>query len=539
MDNLIVLRFGPSPSKYFKKAVGIAQNFRRVTLTNEPKTCRIEMYPDEFLKKEKYFWELQKIIKRWESSEFYLGKRKIVPFKSLATQLKLVINCAKGFTHTNTYCQYTDYLEGWSCKHLQKVKLHLMQDLDLNNDEDYWYKFGNFKGIDTWVTDKRKIQGIVWAEIYEKRLQLCPFFSMVKVKDKIENLPDEIDLYSNPSWEVESIRDFENDEIVEKPIGIIPLEEELIDDEDDEQISNPLPITGKPGSLLKTEKNFNKDKQQTRFIPDVKFEDIGGIDQIIAKIREVIELPIVQPELFQHLGIQPHKGIVLHGPPGTGKTMIAKAIANEIKAHFILVNGPEILSKWQGESEKNLRNLFEEANKYAPSIIFFDEIDAIASKRSSSESGRNAAQLVNQLLTLFDGVKENKNVVVLASTNRIELLDAAILRSGRFDYKIHVPNPDLEGCKIILRIKTKNMPIEGTFDFDEFSKKLLGLSGAEIAFVVNEAAYNTLRRGRNVKKLIKNEAEEDFQDLQIEQKDFDKALYTLKSEKKGDKRLGF
>ena len=379
MDNLIVLRFGPSPSKYFKKAVGIAQNYSRVTLTNEPKTCRIEMYPDEFLKKEKYFWELQKIIKRWESSEFYLGKRKITPFKSLTTQLKLVLNCAKGFTHTNAYCQYTEHLDGWSCKHLQKVKLHLMQDLDLNNEEEYWYKFGEFKDIDTWVIDKRKIEGIVWAEIYGKRLQLCPFFSMVKVMDKIGNLPNEIDLYSNPSWEIESIRDFDNDEIVEKPIGIIPLEDDLTEDERSRDLlGKGLPISGKLGLLSKAGKELEQEKEPKRFIPDVKFEDIGGIDDIVTKIREVIELPIVQPELFNHLGIQPHKGIILHGPPGTGKTMIAKAIANEIKAHFILVNGPEILSKWQGESEKNLRDLFEEANKYTPAIIFFDEIDAVS-----------------------------------------------------------------------------------------------------------------------------------------------------------------
>jgi transitional endoplasmic reticulum ATPase len=359
----------------------------------------------------------------------------------------------------------------------------------------------------------------------KKILQLCPFFSLKIVLDKVDNLPKAIDLYSNPSWEVESIRDFENGEIVEKPIGIIPLE----DEPDDEQKKG---LFGKLGLLQKAEKEIENERKPKRFIPDVKFEDIGGIDEILTKVREVIELPIMQPELFKHLGIQPHKGIILHGPPGTGKTMIAKAIANEIKAHFILVNGPEILSKWVGESEKNLRNLFEEANKYQPSVIFFDEIDAIASKRSGSETGRNAAQIVNQLLTLFDGVKENKGVVILASTNRIELLDPAILRSGRFDYKIAVPNPNLEGCRIILEIKTKKMPVANSFNIQEFSKKLLGLSGAEIAFVVNEAAYNALRRTTNIKQLVKKDIEQSFDTIKIEKKDFEKALETLLTEKK-------
>jgi transitional endoplasmic reticulum ATPase len=234
-----------------------------------------------------------------------------------------------------------------------------------------------------------------------------------------------------------------------------------------------------------------------------------------------------------------HKGIILYGPPGTGKTMIAKAIANEIKAHFILVNGPEILSKWQGKSEKNIRDIFEEANRFSPSVIFFDEIDAIASKRSGGDGARNASRIVNQLLTLFDGVTENKGVVIIASTNRIELIDPAIIRSGRFDYKIEVPNPNLEGCLTILELKTREMPLDKNFNLVEFSKNLLGLSGAEIAFITNEAAYNAMRRSINIKDLINNELEMDYNHVLIEKQDFEKALATLKEEKQTGKRLGF
>lgn len=538
MDDIIVLKFGPSPSKYFRKAVSLAKKFSNSQLAENQKTCYIQMTADEFAKKKKLFWELQKLIRNWDSAEFYIDKQKIVPFKSLASRLNLVMRCASGFTNIQEHCNFNPHMEAWGCKHLLKIKLHLLQELDSYNDEEYWYKFGKFSDATTWTVDKQRIASIVKREIDEKHLLLCPHFSMPKVQGKLDAIPEEIDLYGNPSWEIETVEDFANDEIVEKPIGISHKRENLSEeDEGGGILSRRSFLSGK--FMKNKEKPSENTKRPKRFIPKVKFEEIGGIDDILTKIREVIELPILQPELFSHLGIQPHKGIILHGPPGTGKTMIAKAIANEIKAHFILVNGPEVVSKWQGESEKNLRDIFDEANNYAPSVIFFDEIDALASKRSASEMRRSASQIVNQMLTLFDGVNENKGVVVLASTNRIELLDPAILRSGRFDYKIEVPNPNLEGCLTILKIKTQKMPIDKAFDLEQFAPKLLGLSGAEIAFVVNESAYNALRRSINIIDSIKKQSKQSFEDIIIENQDFEKALQTLKSEKKEDKRLGF
>ncbi|MGB7544393.1 MAG: AAA family ATPase, partial [Methanothrix sp.] len=177
-----------------------------------------------------------------------------------------------------------------------------------------------------------------------------------------------------------------------------------------------------------------------RSVPSVVYEDIGGLKPVITKVREMIELPLKHPELFDRLGIDPPKGVLLHGPPGTGKTMLAKAVANESDAYFISINGPEIMSKYYGESEKALRDLFEEAQKNAPAIIFLDELDSIAPKRGEV-TGEVERRVVAQLLSLMDGLKERKNVIVIGSTNRPEALDMALRRPGRFDREIELGVP--------------------------------------------------------------------------------------------------
>lgn len=192
--------------------------------------------------------------------------------------------------------------------------------------------------------------------------------------------------------------------------------------------------------------------------PEVTYEDIGGLTEEVKKIREMVELPLKHPEIFEKLGIEPPKGVLLHGPPGTGKTMLAKAVAHESDANFILLNGPEIMSKFYGESEKNLRSKFEEAEKNAPSIIFIDEIDAIAPKREEVQ-GEVERRVVSQLLTLMDGLKTRGKVVVIAATNRPNSIDPALRRPGRFDREVHINVPDKQGRLAILKIHTRNMPL--------------------------------------------------------------------------------
>ncbi|HIJ98608.1 TPA: CDC48 family AAA ATPase, partial [archaeon] len=220
---------------------------------------------------------------------------------------------------------------------------------------------------------------------------------------------------------------------------------------------------------------------------------IGGLSDAISKVREMIELPLKHPELFEKLGVEPPKGVLLYGPPGTGKTLLAKAVANETNANFIAINGPEIMSKWYGESEKQLREVFEEAEKSAPSIIFIDEIDAIAPKREEV-TGAVERRVVATLLSQMDGLKTRGKVVVIAASNRPEALDPALRRGGRFDREIEIGVPDRKGRKEVLQIHTRAMPLEPDVDLDEWADVTYGFVGADLEALCKEAAMATLRR---------------------------------------------
>jgi len=227
--------------------------------------------------------------------------------------------------------------------------------------------------------------------------------------------------------------------------------------------------------------------------PRVSYEDIGGLHEEILKVREMIELPLKHPELFDRLGIDPPKGVLLHGPPGTGKTLIAKAVANESGANFYTINGPEIMSKFYGQSEENLRKIFEEAEKNAPSIIFIDEIDAIAPKRSEVH-GEVERRVVSQMLTLMDGLKGRGKLIVIGATNIPDTLDPALRRPGRFDREIRIDAPDRNGRKEILQIHTRGMPMSEDCNLDALADITYGYVGADLAALARESAMSALRR---------------------------------------------
>jgi len=260
-------------------------------------------------------------------------------------------------------------------------------------------------------------------------------------------------------------------------------------------------------------------------ISEINYEDIGGLQEEIKKIREMVEIPIKHPEIFQKLGIAPPKGVLLHGPPGTGKTLLAKAVANESEAHFILLNGPEIMSKFYGESEKKIRDIFEEAEKNAPSIIFIDEIDAIAPKREDV-GGEVERRVVSQILTMMDGLKSRGNVVVIGATNRVNALDPALRRPGRFDREIVINVPDKAGRLAVLKIHTRGMPLIKEVKLDEIASVTHGFVGADLEALAKEAAMNVLRK---VLPDMKMESEEQIpteilEKLIVKKNDFTDAL---------------
>jgi len=241
-------------------------------------------------------------------------------------------------------------------------------------------------------------------------------------------------------------------------------------------------------------------------VPKVKWEMIGGLEDVKTQIRELVELPLKNPEAYKRLGIEPLKGLLLYGPPGTGKTLIAKAVATESEANFISVKGPELISKWVGESEKAIREIFRKARQVAPCIIFFDEIDAIAPVRGFHGDSGVTERMVNQLLTAMDGIEALHGVIIIGATNRPDILDPALLRTGRFDRLVYVPPPDERTRLEILRIHTAKMPLKDV-NLEEIAKKLELYTGADIAGVVREAALIALRKNINADVVTKEDFE--------------------------------
>lgn len=267
-------------------------------------------------------------------------------------------------------------------------------------------------------------------------------------------------------------------------------------------------------------------------VPNVTWDDVGGLDDVKQKLREMVEWPLNYPNVYRAAGIEPPKGILLYGPPGTGKTLLAKAIANESEANFIAVKGPEILSKWVGESEANIRKIFQRARQAAPTIIFIDEIDAIAPRRGS-DTNHVVDRIVNQLLTEMDGIEKNSGVIVIAATNRPDIIDPALLRPGRFDRMIEVPAPDEKARLEIFKIHTRNMPLADDVDLKRLATLTEGLTGAEIEAIAREAAILAIRRAMASGQVDPKEPVEKIREkVKVTMNDFLTALSNLQEKKK-------
>ena len=279
-----------------------------------------------------------------------------------------------------------------------------------------------------------------------------------------------------------------------------------------------------PDTIIRCDGEPVKREEEENSLNEVGYDDIGGVRKQLAQIKEMVELPLRHPQLFKTIGVKPPRGILLFGPPGTGKTLIARAVANETGAFFFLINGPEIMSKLAGESESNLRKAFETAEKNAPSIIFIDEIDAIAPKREKTH-GEVERRIVSQLLTLMDGLKQRAHVVVMAATNRPNTIDPALRRFGRFDREVDIGIPDAIGRLEILRIHTKNMKLADDVDLEKIGNETHGYVGADLASLCSEAALQQIREKMDLIDLEEDNIDaEVLNSLAVSQENFKWAL---------------
>ncbi len=341
---------------------------------------------------------------------------------------------------------------------------------------------------------KAKIGDIVTISKVDVSLAEKVIMSMASVDEKISLVGGEVYIRNIFKWRPIKV----GDEIATEILGSqFNFRVESTEPEGIVFLDNNTEIVISNGSI-KTKKNFN-----------ITYDDIGGLSKELAMIREIVEMPLLHPEYFDRIGITPPRGVLLHGPPGTGKTLIAKAVATEVDANFVYINGPEIMSKFVGESEKNIREIFENARKNAPSIIFIDEIDSLVSHRGEVDYND---KVVGQILSEMDGVNKDDKVVVIAATNRPNALDPAIRRGGRFDREILIPPPDENGRYEILKIHTRRMPIEN-LDLKMIASMLHGFVGADIATLCKEAGLHAIRRGKNEN---------------VKQEDFDYALSVVK-----------
>lgn len=264
-------------------------------------------------------------------------------------------------------------------------------------------------------------------------------------------------------------------------------------------------------------------------VPNVSWDDVGGLEELKQELKEAVEWPLKHKEAYEFVDVQPPKGILLHGPPGTGKTLIAKALAKMTESNFISIKGPELLSKWVGESEKGVREIFRKARQASPCIVFFDEIDSLLPRRSGSSSDSHVTEnVVSQILTEIDGLEELHNVLVIGATNRLDIVDPAVLRPGRFDRIIEVPLPDKKGRKNIFEIHTKKKPLEKDVNVDRLVEMTDGFSGAEIVSVTNRASISALKR------YISDTSKQNVKEIRITQKDFENAIEKIRPSPKDE-----
>lgn len=374
-----------------------------------------------------------------------------------------------------------------------------------------WYSFGRMGEDGVFRVDKEAITSRVVSDL--GAYAHCPILDLDGIAETIARLPDDIDPSRDAGWSYRQ----EGGPVSNWGVTRDDAREET---PEGESLFERLARNVRSGGAGVA---AGGNSPSSRNVPAAGYGDVGGLGEAVERVREAVELPITHPEIFRRLGIKPHRGVLFHGPPGTGKTLLARAVAHECGAHFIAVSGPEILSRFWGQSEAKLRAIFAEARAKAPSIILFDEIDSFASAREAMSESFEAT-LVSQLLSLMDGLGEPGRVCVIATTNRPDALDPALRRPGRFDHEIEVGLPDEAGRRQIFEIHTRRMPTDPALDLDELSRLTRGYSGADIEALCREAALACMRRTVDLRSLERRIPPHRLDSLRVTTYDFRTAM---------------
>ena len=496
----ITIRFRKSSSPYFKEAVRIAKElpgYRSV----DTKLYEIKVPAAlEDLELWERVKQLADLVGCWKRSEVVVEGTPLENFWEFEDSFREVRQCFAGRGEGefgNGYCSGKEAPDdeacAFGCRHVRGVSCDIRGN---SESQKKWYQFGKLtEDLSTFRVDRDAIQKTVESQTARQAATTCPAFSWERVREEIDKLPDSIELGDSSPYEVKY-----SEIDPSKPLGIKLRE-------------SPDSLWGSTFSL--GNRGEREEGTPRRNVPEVRYSDIAAQDAALKEVKNVIELPMKHPEYFAELGVEPQRGVILYGPPGNGKTMIAKAVATESDAHLEIISGPEILSKWVGESERNLREVFERARELEPSVILIDEIDALAPSRDVATQHHQVA-FVAQLLVLLDGLEERGRVQVIATTNRLQEIDLAVRRAGRFDLHIEMPLPDEGGRREILERYLQKMKTSARINPHTLAAATAGFSGAELAAVLREAGLGAIERG--LQEGIPP------RDLTLEQRDLEVAL---------------
>jgi len=479
----VVISFGPSTATSFDDAKRLARLCDGYSVTGtgrlERHSVRIVLSPvdPETLTRLKRLFQL---IAGWKSCSLELQGAPTGRRWSFHAGMEDTYNCYQTqrlVQHGDDYCRGkntpTDDVLRFGCRLEQPVqRSHVFRAYD---SAPHWCQYGQLsEDSSTFAVDKPAILAALRVGTCGLPCTLCPAFSWERIGAGIGELPDQIDLRTDERFKLK----FSTYDST-RAIGVEPTARFSA-------LRQGLTTPGGPREGTQV--------SPQREIPSVRYSDVAAQDAALSEIEHVVGLPLKYPQYYDELGVEPHNGVILFGPPGNGKTLIAKAVAGEAEAHLEVINGPDILSKWVGQSEANLRNVFERARSLAPSVVLIDEIDSIASTRDQM-THHHEVSLISQLLVLLDGLERRGRVAVIATTNRIDAIDPAIRRPGRFDYHIEVPEPDFRGREAILKSHLSHVKVTTDISLASLARETDVFSGADLAAVVREAGQLAILRG--------------------------------------------